>query len=194
MRKAEAVLPNDPTLKQIYHAGTFETGFSTDPPGAEVWATGYAPDDNDWLRLGTTPFTTKELPAGLYRFRIGKPGIRTILGTGEVLGGTSLSFDLDPEGAIPPEMVRVPGGTVNIPGMDSAKLNPFLIDRCEITNRQFKEFIDRGGYRNRAYWKQDFAVSSPGKKPSGCFATSRAGRALPHGNLGNTRRATMTTL
>jgi formylglycine-generating enzyme required for sulfatase activity/predicted Ser/Thr protein kinase/pimeloyl-ACP methyl ester carboxylesterase len=156
IRRAEAVLPNDSTLKQIHHDNSMPASFSTAPPGARVWVTGYAPDDNDWLFLGTTPFTTKELLWGLYRFRIVKPGFQTILGAGEVIGGTTLEFDLDPEGAIPPEMVRVPGGTAGIPGLSGAKLRAFLIDRYEITNRQFKEFIDRGGYKKREYWKEDF--------------------------------------
>ena len=159
MRRAEAVLPNDPTLKHIYHNSTFETSFSTDPPGAEVWATGYAPDDNDWLYLGTTPFTTKELLTGVYRFRIVKPGYLTILGSGEVRGGNSLRFELDAEGATPPEMVRIPGGIVGLSGLDAVELKPFLIDRYEITNRQFKEFIDRGGYEKPEYWKPDFVQS-----------------------------------
>jgi len=156
IRRAEAVLPYDPTLKQIHHDSSMPTSFSTDPPGAEVWATGYAPDDEDWLLLGTTPFTTKELLWGLYRFRIVKPGFQTILGAGEVIGGTTLEFDLDAEGAIPPEMVRVPGGAVGISGLAGARLRAFLIDRYEITNRQFKEFIDRGGYQKREYWKEVF--------------------------------------
>ena len=162
IRRAEAILPNDPTLKRIHHTSSFETPFSTTPPGAEVWATGYSPDDNDWLSLGTTPFTTEELLWGFYRFRIVKPGFRTILATGEVRGGTSLNFDLDAEGAIPPEMVRVPAGVVGIPGLDAVKLSAFLIDRYEITNRQFKEFIGRGGYQKRAYWKQDFVQDGRG--------------------------------
>ncbi|MBZ5536860.1 MAG: protein kinase [Acidobacteriia bacterium] len=159
IRRAEAVLPNDPTLKQIHHDNSFPTSFRTNPTGAEVWVTGYSPEDNDWLRLGTTPFTTNELLLGLYRFRIMKPGFQTILGAGEVRGGTSLEFDLDAEGAIPPEMVRVPGGIVSIPGLDNKKLSAFLIDRYEITNRQFKQFIDGGGYQKRGYWKQDFVQS-----------------------------------
>ena len=156
IRRAEAVLSNDPTLKQIHHDSSMPTSFSTDPPGADVWATGYAPDDDDWLLLGTTPFTTQELLWGLYRFRIVKPGFQTILGAGEVIGGTTLEFDLDAEAAIPPEMVRVPGGAVGISGLGGARLRSFLIDRYEITNRQFKEFIDRGGYQKREYWKEDF--------------------------------------
>ena len=32
-------------------------------------------------------------------------------------------------------------------------LEDYWIDRCEVTNRQFKEFMDQGGYRERKYWK-----------------------------------------
>ncbi len=156
IRRAEALLPNDPALKQIHHDMSLPASFRTNPPGAEVWATGYAPDDNDWVHLGTTPFTTNELPWGIYRLRIVKPGFQTIQGAGEFLGGTSVRFDLDAEGTIPPEMVRVPGGTASVPGLDDMDLSPFLIDRYEVTNRQFKEFIDRGGYQKRDYWKVDF--------------------------------------
>jgi dienelactone hydrolase len=31
----------------------------------------------------------------------------------------------------------------------------FFIDRYEITNRQFKEFVDHGGYRNRDLWRHE---------------------------------------
>jgi pimeloyl-ACP methyl ester carboxylesterase len=159
MRRAQAVLPNDPTLTQIHHNASMPTSFRTNPPGAEVWATGFAPDDNDWLLLGTTPFTTQKLLWGDYRLRVAKRGFQTILGSGEVRGGTTLEFDLDAEGAIPPETVRVPGGIVSILGPGAARLSAFLIDRYEITNRQFKQFIDGGGYQKREYWKEAFVQS-----------------------------------
>jgi serine/threonine protein kinase len=64
MRRAEAVLPNDPTLTQIHHSASMPTSFRTNPPGAEVWATGFAPDDNDWLRLGTRHSPPKSCRGG----------------------------------------------------------------------------------------------------------------------------------
>ena len=38
-----------------------------------------------------------------------------------------------------------PGGAGRIPD--------FLIDRFEVTNRAFKQFVDAGGYRDRAHWE-----------------------------------------
>jgi hypothetical protein len=170
IRRAEAILPNDPTLKRIHHNSSFETPFSTNPPGAEVWATGYTPDDNDWLRLGTTPFTTRELLWGFYRFRIVRLGFRTILATGEVRGGTSLNFDLDAEGAIPTATKSPTGSSKNL---------------------SITADIRSGSTGNRTLSKA--AADSPGKRPCSCFATPLANRALPHGSGAHIRKPTMTT-
>ena len=156
LRRAEAVVPDDPALRRIHEGNGIETSFRSTPPGAEVFATGYAPDDDEWLRLGTTPFTTRELWLGFYRFQAAKPGLVTVTAAREVRGGSSLSFDLDTEGALPAGMLRVPGGTVAMPGLDPVELRAFLIDRHEITNRRFSLFVDRGGYRSREHWKEDF--------------------------------------
>ena len=48
----------------------------------------------------------------------------------------SLKRILDPEGKVPPGMVRVESAS----GLDG-----FYIDRYEVTNRQYKEFVDKGG-------------------------------------------------
>ena len=38
----------------------------------------------------------------------------------------------------------------------SATLDDYWIDRFEVTNRQFKAFVDQGGYRRRDYWREPF--------------------------------------
>lgn len=62
--------------------------------------------------------------------------------------------------AISPGMVRVPPtrlytGLPNIwqPGVDGPE---YFIDKYEVTNARFKEFVDAGGYANRSYWKEEF--------------------------------------
>ena len=35
-------------------------------------------------------------------------------------------------------------------------LDDYWIDRFEVTNRQFKTFVDAGGYRTRSYWTEPF--------------------------------------
>jgi dienelactone hydrolase len=46
-----------------------------------------------------------------------------------------------------------------VPGLDHlphVKLRDFWIDRTEVTNREFKRFVDAGGYRDRKYWQIPF--------------------------------------
>ncbi len=196
LRRAEAILPGDAALRQIHEDSGLDTSFDTSPPGAEVWATGYAPEDDDWLRLGTTPFATRALWLGFYRFRVVKPGFRTVLGGREVRGGSSLRWDLDAEGATPPEMVRVLGGAVAVPGPHYAELRSFLIDRYEITNRQFQKFVDQAGTGAGSTGRRTSPVTaagSRGRRPCARSWTPRAGRARRRGASARTRRAETTT-
>ena len=48
-------------------------------------------------------------------------------------------------------MVRVPGGETG-----SGQLPDFFIDKYEVTNKRFKEFVNAGGYRDKKYWKYPF--------------------------------------
>ena len=60
-------------------------------------------------------------------------------------------------------MVRVGGGEtdVNLPGLDHLapiELGDFLIGRYEVTNQEFKRFVEGGGYRRQELWKHPFAA------------------------------------
>ena len=35
-------------------------------------------------------------------------------------------------------------------------MDDFFIEGYEVTNKQYKEFINNGRYRNREYWKHEF--------------------------------------
>jgi len=49
-------------------------------------------------------------------------------------------------------MVRVPANAPNVQGT-TISLPDYWMDRFEVTNRQFRTFVDAGGYRTREYWK-----------------------------------------
>src|SRR5437016_14341814 len=68
------------------------------------------------------------------------------------------SVTLDEVATIPPGMVRVSPAkyfkTLFIPGyegMPELALKDYWIDQYEVTNRQFKAFLDQGGYQKRQY-------------------------------------------
>ena len=59
---------------------------------------------------------------------------------------------LDEKGSLPSGMVRVIGGNTEA----GIALPDFFIDKYEVTNQQFKAFVDAGGYQKQAYWKHEF--------------------------------------
>ncbi|MDH3650555.1 MAG: formylglycine-generating enzyme family protein, partial [Saprospiraceae bacterium] len=48
-------------------------------------------------------------------------------------------------------MTRVIGGLTS-----SGILEDFFIDRYEVTNEQYKQFVNEGGYQNQKLWKNEF--------------------------------------
>lgn len=67
---------------------------------------------------------------------------------------------------VPEGMVFVPGGRYRVVGAsrvmtEPADLDDYWIDRCEVTNREFKEFVDAGGYKTREFWAETFLDQRP---------------------------------
>jgi dienelactone hydrolase len=58
-------------------------------------------------------------------------------------------------------MVFVKGGVQRLlvprlDGLPPLQVGDFLIDRHEVTNREYKRFVDAGGYGNRDLWREEF--------------------------------------
>jgi dienelactone hydrolase len=57
-------------------------------------------------------------------------------------------------------MVVVPGGRTGLgyptSKAPSVQIDDFLIDRHEVTNEEYKKFVEAGGYHRREFWKQPF--------------------------------------
>jgi len=117
--------------------------------------------DEDWEYLGQTPIDNIRFPSGYSRLRLEKEGFRTVYAAAFYRLIHDKLIKLDEEGNIPDEMVRVLGGefSLNIPGLDhlrAAQLDDYFIDKHEVTNKEFKRFIESGGYEKREYWKYPF--------------------------------------
>jgi formylglycine-generating enzyme required for sulfatase activity/dienelactone hydrolase/predicted Ser/Thr protein kinase len=153
VRHAERYLPNDPELERIRQNSTRRASFQTDPSGADIYIRDYvdAGDDVPWEHLGRSPLAAIVIPTRLLRYRITKRGFDTAEGSfsGGITGGPPgvLQFKLNPEGTAPSGMVRVPA---------QKPIEEFWLDKYEVTNRQFKEFVTAGGYEKRERWKYPF--------------------------------------
>lgn len=165
-REARAVLPTDPTLESLWTQATMEVSVESVPPGADVEIRPYRGDPKVWESLGQTPIPQARVPRNYYVWKVSKPGFAAayqIAPTWTIVHRIplNLAFHLDPVGTTPDGMVRVPGGKIDlaIPGLDQlpeVPLDDYLIDWHEVTNEEYKKFVDAGGYRKRELWKQPF--------------------------------------
>ncbi len=158
MRSIEPLLAGEPEFDTTRNTLLLPAAIRTTPDDAELYVKGYDEPDADWLFLGRSPLDIRG-PLGYFRWRIVKPGFVTFEGAGEA-GMADVHFSLLPEGTVPDGMVSVPTGTVQVGGVGTVPVESFFIDRHEVTNRQFKAFVDAGGYAKREYWREPFTTGS----------------------------------
>ena len=155
LHKALRILPRDPALNRLLHEIAYPVPIHTTPSGANVHVKPYADPDGEWLFIGQSPLEGFLLPLGNFRWKIDKPGFRTVEGAASIQSPI-IDFVLDAEGSIPSDMVHVPHGIARSFDLERVAVDDFWMDKFEVTNRQFKQFIDQGGYQNRRYWRQPF--------------------------------------
>jgi serine/threonine protein kinase/formylglycine-generating enzyme required for sulfatase activity/dienelactone hydrolase len=173
--KAQEIIPGDPALAKLWPQFSYKISIETIPPGADVYRGTYGQANPAWEFFGRTPIKDVRAPQGYYVWKIEKPGFETVYRTTYGLYGRWLPSSpgasdqqgvvaLDETGKVPGGMVKVsfpkkyPRG-VFIPGYESLPEVPskdFWLDKYEVTNRQFKAFVDQGGYQKREYWKEEF--------------------------------------
>ncbi len=156
-----SIIPDDSAFLRRWSGMTGETAIRTEPAGARVFRRPYDDSDTTSVYLGTTPLEGVRLPVWASRLRIELAGYRTldlvpVNFLGVSIGQTVLAehlITLDAADVIPDGMVRVAG--LRDPERDFV-LGDFWMDRYEVTNRQFGEFVDAGGYEKPEYWSEPF--------------------------------------
>jgi len=164
--------------------------------------------DTEWIALGETPLQPFSAPLGILEFRIEKAGYRTghflVANPGVLLGnqnafyvgeGPFPSIELTPDSSA--GRIRVPatglpvvlqGAPQRTFGTNPIDLPSFRIDEREVTNLEFKEFVDAGGYRDEHLWLElTFEDGRPFRLAEQADAlTDTTGRLAPAGwELGN---------
>jgi eukaryotic-like serine/threonine-protein kinase len=186
-RKVQAIEPADTALASLFTQITDSFTIRSDPAGARVhWMRYRAAPTDSGLPLGTTPLPTAPIPGRISRLRIEKPGYRPLEVSVWPAFPMRPTFALQPDGDTAMAMVRVQGGPteINLPGLeqlDSVALGDYLIGRYEVTNRQYKAFVDTGGYANRAWWREPFTGNGRTLAWSDAIArfTDKTGRPGP---------------
>ena len=174
--ETQRYLPNDPTLTRLMRTMADDLSVITDPPGAKVYLKRFALDESGKFParqlIGTTPINHQQIARGAYVVSMEKEGYatleRTALGAMLRLGGAlapsqpiRLEAKLAKVAQVPARMSFVPGGDYRLvswlrPSAERVRLGDYFIDKYEVTNREYKEFISAGGYRKREFWRHKF--------------------------------------
>jgi formylglycine-generating enzyme required for sulfatase activity len=91
----------------------------------------------------------------------------TVTTSGEWLGWLDADAPIEIDvkllaaGTVPDRMAFVPGGDYQLVAWDrpteaSVHLDDYFIDRYEVTNREYQEFVTAGGYRTKQFWHHPF--------------------------------------
>ncbi len=160
-KRIEPLLGTEARLADLRREVARTVAFDTEPSGAEVFYSDLRSSEREWRPLGRTPLRAAEVPRGYFRLRFERDGFEPTYAL-FTAAADGVKFPLYPKGEIPAGMVPVPQAVPELPRRFSpperaSGSTRFLIDRYEVTNRQFKEFVDAGGYRNASYWEHPFA-------------------------------------
>ena len=156
----------DPVFQSLWEEVTQELNITSEPSGAIVSIREYEQPADQSEEIGTTPIRGLRVSRSAKVFEISCDGYRTqtIAGpTGLTRGILSRPILLEPETDSPAEMVRLTAGIgFPVTGMkfsfekgpseNPSKVAGFLMDQYEVTNAQYQQFVDAGGYTNAEYW------------------------------------------
>jgi serine/threonine protein kinase/dienelactone hydrolase len=168
--QAEHYIPKNPQLLKLLPQISVTASVTSNPPGVSVYRKDYADPAAQWELVGTTPIAKLRSPLVDLRWKFEHKGF-VPLEIANFFEGSNrgdkieVSLSKEPDdgmihiifGDSPgPNPASLFGFTEGLDHLPPIPLENFWIDRYEVTNRQYKQFLDQGGYRKPQYWKQPF--------------------------------------
>ncbi|MCK5206537.1 MAG: formylglycine-generating enzyme family protein, partial [Cyclobacteriaceae bacterium] len=162
--KAEKYIPNDSMLLRLWPKMSRTLSLITDPPGAMIYNKSIVEPESDFKLLGPSPLTYRTY-WDYSVWKIEKPGCQTrkFLCSAYELNNETLK--LLKSDSFPENTVLVPfhgwqyrpfASLALLKYHNNPDLNDFIMDKYEVTNKEFKVFVDNGGYRKKEYW--DYSI------------------------------------
>ncbi len=153
-------IPDDPEFLRLDTLITKRFNIISEPEGADIFYKEYSNVEEEWILLGTTPLVNIEMPnRTLFRWKLEKQGYELVYAATPTHLDT-LFRTLHLTGTIPEGMIYVEGiYPQTVINFLAREKNGFYIDKYEVTNQKFKEFMDQGGYRNPEFWQNEFILN-----------------------------------
>ena len=168
-------LSDNPTFNQLSLFIYDTLSISTNPEEANIYLKRFDPTDQNSTNkreyVGVTPINNLMVARGDYLVTIEKVGysaVQRIAASFPIIKEypvprrvINISAKLLKTNEIDSNMVFVPGSDYKVVSwslfnLPEVKLNDFQIDKYEVSNAAFKEFISAGGYVKKEYWKHPF--------------------------------------
>jgi dienelactone hydrolase len=190
--EAQQDAPLDAKLNELLMAVSQEINIQSFPPGAEVYRRDPNPD-SPWSRVGQTPLKEHRVAKGESMWKLEKDGYAPAERLNSLALGSNWFWEEDtikliPGDQVPDDMIYIPASNMplRIPGLtgvEDRRVPGFFIDRTEVSNEDYRQFILDGGYRKKEFW--EFPFEKEGRTVSWEEAmeifVDRSGRPGPSG-------------
>lgn len=149
---------DNPIVKSYFDKVTEKVSIYSEPPNVSVSFKVYGDTTDTWEPIGSTPIDSVRMPSARIYLKLKLDGQEfKEYSHPYYLNNGSNVFILPTSDSIPQDHQLFLGGTKNLsfPGVDhlpAVKIGPYSMSKFEVTNREYKSFLDAGGYENKEYW------------------------------------------
>jgi serine/threonine protein kinase/formylglycine-generating enzyme required for sulfatase activity len=168
--QAERYIPADPVLARFWPDISWSDSIITSPPGASIYRRNYNSPNALWEFVGLSPILKGRFPAvdSSWKFELQgyTPLERATFPSGPIMvalhkdgkatsGMVPVEFDQEFVESDPFTLWGI-AGIAGFQALPPVRVGKYWIDKFEVTNREFKRFVDQGGYKKQEYWKHEF--------------------------------------
>ena len=157
-------LPEDTLFLNAFEETSIRYTIRSVPAGAAVYVGEYGEAPDQFVKTGATPIENAVMSPGLKHIILRLDGYQEkhlLYGYRSLRNTATSDVILYPVDSSSDDMVRIPeGGAGRLTGMTSGgneiTVPEFLMDRFEVTNADYQEFVDSKEYDNPVFWSNRF--------------------------------------
>ena len=155
----------NPVVQSYYDKVTEPVSITTVPEGVDI-SFKYVQDTlNNWVNLGISPLENIRIPNSYLEYKFKYKGMEmTEVRHTYYIKNDFNNFILPKSDSIPKNHVLCLGGTKSLsyPGIDhlpALNIPPYSISKYEVTNEDYKDFVEAGGYEDPSFWNFPYEMN-----------------------------------